>query len=100
MTDSPFDTLESAHEYVRLLADQVTDVQRSVQGDIAETEPLAAPRRLDALRLVDYKLSQLSMQLVASRRVLNDLRALRRILTGERPTAARPAAEAQVAEAR
>lgn len=99
MTDSPFDTLESAHEYVRLLAEQVTDVQRSVQQDISETEPLDAPRRLDALRLVDYKLGQLSVQLVSSRRVLNDLRALRRILTGERPAAPRGARSRDAVEA-
>ena len=100
MTDSPFDTLESAHEYVRLLADQVTEVQRSVQQDITEAEPLDAPRRLDALRLVDYKLSQLSMQLVSSRRVLNDLRALRRVLTAERPTASRAARTREAVVAR
>jgi hypothetical protein len=41
-------------------------------------------RRLDAFRLVDYKLAQLATHMQASRRILNDLRALRRLLLGQR----------------
>ena len=84
MPDSPFETLESAHEYVVLLAQQVEDVRRGLGEDIARSTGNGASRRLDALRLVDYKLHQLDEHLAKSRRILNDLRVLRRLLMAER----------------
>jgi hypothetical protein len=78
--DSPFSSLESAHEYVTLLGQQVRDVRETILEDIT----MADGRRLDALRVVDLKLSQLDQHLAASGRALNDLRALRRLLLGER----------------
>ncbi|MGE3179865.1 MAG: hypothetical protein AB7O32_20500 [Vicinamibacterales bacterium] len=80
----PFDALESAHEYVTLLVDQVREVKSSIETDVAEAEATGPGRRLDALRVVDFKLGRLERDLVASRRNLNDLRALRRVLLGER----------------
>lgn len=82
--EGPFSSLESAHEYVKLLGQQVREVRSSILEDIT----LADGRRLDALRIVDLKLTQLDQHLVASGRALNDLRALRRLLLGEREGAA------------
>jgi hypothetical protein len=82
--EGPFSSLESAHEYVTLLDQQVRDVRASILEDIASADG----RRLDALRIVDLKLAQLDQHLVASGRALNDLRVLRRLLLGERETAA------------
>jgi hypothetical protein len=82
--EGPFSSLESAHEYVTLLGQQVQEVRESVHEDITAAEG----RRLDALRIVDLKLTQLDQHLAASRRALNDLRALRRLLLGEREGAA------------
>jgi hypothetical protein len=78
--ESPFSSLESAHEYVTLLGQQVREVRSSILDDIT----VADGRRLDALRIVDLKLTQLDQHLAASGRALNDLRALRRLLLGER----------------
>jgi hypothetical protein len=78
-----FDSIESAHEYVALLAIQVEVVKASLAEDVADARGTAG-RRLDALRLVDYKLTQLEDHLSAAGRLLNDLRALRRLLLGER----------------
>ena len=78
--EGPFSSLESAHEYVTLLGQQVRDVRASILEDIT----VADGRRLDALRIVDLKLTQLDQHLAASGRALNDLRALRRLLLGER----------------
>ena len=78
--EGPFSSLESAHEYVTLLGQQVRDVRSSILEDMA----IADGRRLDALRIVDLKLTQLDQHLNASGRALNDLRALRRLLLGER----------------
>ena len=100
MADTPFDSIESAHEYIHLLACQVEDVQRGIEDDLAEAARLQATRRVDALRVVDYKLKQLEHHLGASRRVLNDLRMLRRLLVRDRddPDAvAEPAARAEPA---
>jgi len=100
----PFDALESAHEYVTLLVDQVREVKSSIEADVAEAEATGPGRRLDALRVVDFKLGRLERDLVASRRNLNDLRALRRVLLGERadrspvePTVEPPARDASPA---
>jgi hypothetical protein len=82
MADTPFDCIESAHEYLRLLAWQVEDVQKAIEGDVEEAIGAGAARRVDALRVVDYKLKQLAEQLGSSRRILNDLRMLRRLLIG------------------
>ena len=87
MSGNPFDSIESAHEYVRLLITQVDDVKASLAGEVAAAREAGAGRQLDALRLVDYKLDQLGRHLAAGSRILNDLRALRRLLLGERPGA-------------
>jgi hypothetical protein len=83
MADSPFDSLESAQEYVRLLASEVEDAQTSIQGDITEADRDRAVRRLDALQIVDYKLKQLAHHMSASGRILNDLKMLRRLLVSD-----------------
>ena len=84
---SPFDSIESAHEYVSLLCAQVDQVKAGLADDVAEATGEMAERRVDALRLVEYKLAQLKHHLSASARILNDLRAMRRLLLGERDSA-------------
>lgn len=81
--EGPFSSLESAHEYVTLLNQQVQEVRASILEDMS----ISDGRRLDALRVVDLKLVQLDQHLTASSRMLNDLRALRRLLLGEREEA-------------
>jgi hypothetical protein len=82
--DLPFDTVEGAHEYVRLLAEAITEAEASVQEDIASAREQGASRRLDALQLVAFKLEKLRTHVTSSRRILNDLRSLRRLLLSER----------------
>ncbi len=82
MGSTPFDSLDSAHEYLRLLAIQVTEVTEEIQQDLASGHVAADARQVEALRLVAFKLQQLGMHLTASRGVMNDLRMLRRILLG------------------
>ncbi len=83
MVDTPFETIESAHDYVRLLREQVVSVETEIVESIGEAAEEGATRRVDALRIVHYKLKQLNYHLGAGSRILNDLRALRRLLTGE-----------------
>ena len=88
--ETPFDSVESAHEYLRLLSEAMLDAKRDIEGDIASQSGPEAQRRVEALRLVMYKLDKLEQHLLASRRVLNDLRTLRRLLLQERAKTAKP----------
>ena len=82
--ENPFDSIEGAHQYVSLLGETLEQAQGTIQEDIATAHADAAARRLEALLLVNYKLEQLRHHLGASRRILNDLRTLQRLLLGER----------------
>ena len=83
--ETPFDGIEGAIEYVHLLAEAIDEAQVSIREDIAELEAAAgSERRLQAMRIVDYKLDQLRAHIGSSGRILNDLRTLRRLLLGER----------------
>lgn len=86
--ETPFDSLESSHEYVSLLAEVVEEARREVDADIALAETESAERRKQALQLVAYNLAKLSLHMTTSRRILNDLRTLRRLLLAERQTQA------------
>jgi hypothetical protein len=79
-----FDSIESSHEYVALLAGIIEESRRDVEADIALAHGENADRRKEALQLVSYNLAKLSMHMISSRRILNDLRTLRRLLHGER----------------
>ena len=83
-SETPFDSIESSHQYVALLAQAIEEAKLDVSGDIALALADRANRRRDALQLVLYNLSKLETHMSASRRILNDLRTLRRLLLDER----------------
>lgn len=85
---NPFDSLESTHEYIRLLEESLAEARRSVEEDTAVAGAEAAERRLHALQLVLFKLDALEKHMQASRRIVNDLRMLRRMLLSERDSTA------------
>lgn len=80
-SEIPFDSIESAQEYLRLLSQVVLEAEQAVQNDLNAG---GDAKRLEALRLVLYNLEKLSQRLKASSRILNDLRTLRRLLFQER----------------
>ena len=82
--ETPFDNIESSYEYVSLLADAVQQAMLDVASDMAIADVDAAPRRKEALQLVHYNLTRLTAHMTSSRRILNDLRTLRRLLLEER----------------
>jgi hypothetical protein len=88
--ETPFDSVESAHEYLRLLSETLLEAKRDIEGDIAAQADSQVPRRVEALRLVLYKLDRLEQHIKSGRRVLNDLRTLRRLLLQEREQAPEP----------
>ncbi len=82
--ETPFDNIESSHEYVALLAEALDEARREVEAEIALAERESAERRKEALLLVSYSLAKLNLHITASRRLLNTLRTLRRLLLAER----------------
>ncbi|MGB9196612.1 MAG: hypothetical protein WCB53_06760 [Terriglobales bacterium] len=81
--ETPFDSLESTHEYVRLLLETIAEAKGELAADVSAAEK-KPDRRLEALRIVQYKLEKLDSHLQSSSRLLNDLRTLRRLLLEER----------------
>jgi hypothetical protein len=81
---TPFDSIESSHDYVRMLGQAIDDAVCQIEEDIGIASANGATRRVEALRLAAYKLSLLRGHFVTSRRLLNDLRTLRRLLLNER----------------
>lgn len=84
---SPFDSIESAHDFVRILSLVVKETRQEIDTDIKRESDLKVPRRLDALRLASYNLDKLELHMNKSCRILNDLRSLRRLLFEERKIA-------------
>lgn len=85
--ETPFDNIESSHEYVSLLTAAVAEAIAEVEADIAQANTDGANRRVEALQLVQFNLTKLNANMASSRRILNDLRTLRRLLLDERSLA-------------
>ncbi len=83
-SETPFDCVESAHEFVDLLLEAVEDARRDVEEEIKAAVVANAVRRKEALLIVSHRLAALSGHVGKSRRILNDLRTLRRLLLEER----------------
>jgi NifB/MoaA-like Fe-S oxidoreductase len=88
---SPFESIESAQEYLALLAQAVAESCATVKADVEAPESSATQRHLEALRLIVYNLEKLEQHVKVSRRILNDLRTLRRLLHQERTSGTVPA---------
>jgi len=82
--ERPFDSIDDTHEFFTLLAQTVYEARLDIEADVKRESNGAVTRRLQALRLAVYTLTKLEQHLVRSRRALNDLRTLRRLLFQER----------------
>jgi hypothetical protein len=82
--ETPFDNLEGSHEYMALLAEALEEARCEIEAQVAEAENERADRRKEALLLVSYNLAKLDVHIRTGRRILNDLRTLRRLLLDER----------------
>jgi hypothetical protein len=89
-SETPFDNIENSHRYVAMLAEALAEAQADVEAEIALAASQRAARRKEALQLVSYNLAKLDMHITTSRRILNDLRTLRRLLLEERTSPLRP----------
>lgn len=79
--ETPFENIESALQFVELLYEAIDEARQEVEAEVGRPQP---ERRLQALQLVAYNLAKLSLHMGTSRRILNDLRSLRRLLYQER----------------
>ena len=77
-----FESLESAHDFVALLAETVNETKKELEHDVHRE--LSPSRRLDALRVALYSVDKLELHVSRTSRILNDLRTLRRLLFEER----------------
>lgn len=82
--ETKFGTIEGAAEYLGLLLESVNEAREDLEAETALASAAGAERRQQAIQLASYKLSQLKMHLSTSRRLLNDLRTIRRLLFAER----------------
>ncbi|MGO9209052.1 MAG: hypothetical protein ACLPXM_11205 [Terriglobales bacterium] len=82
--EQPFDSIESTYDFFRLLSDAVAEAKSELEGQIRRESSSTSSRRLDALRIAAYSLHKLELHTSHSRRILNDLRSLRRLLFEER----------------
>ena len=81
---TPFDSVENAQNYVRLLVEAIMEAKEEIALDIGAAAQSKSERRVQALQIVQFKLDQLERHLQTSSRLLNDLRTLRRLLLEER----------------
>jgi hypothetical protein len=81
---TPFDNIEGALEYVGYLLEASREARKHVETEITCATSPELARKRQALQLVKYKLTALESHVVVSKRLLNDLRKLRRLILEER----------------
>jgi hypothetical protein len=82
--EQPFESIESAHGYMNILATTILEVMGELQRDRDRALRDGDQRRAQAIDLAIFKLKTLNCYVFKSRRTLNDLRILRRLILNER----------------
>ncbi len=85
-TDNPFDSIESAHDFMTILAETVLDAMKDLHRDHQIALRDGETRRAQAIELAIFKAKSLNCYVHKSRRTLNDLRTIRRLILSERAT--------------
>jgi hypothetical protein len=76
----PFETIDSAQEFMALLEQIIADTTATLQSQLPGSE---GARSADGVRLAIYKLQQLREHVQKSRRILNDLNMIERVLISD-----------------
>jgi len=84
--EQPFSSLESAIEFMQVLAETILEARRELDQEHLQAESNGRHRRAQAIALAVFKLKTLNGHVYKSRRALNDLRILRRLILNERST--------------
>jgi hypothetical protein len=84
--DQPFSSIESAIEFMRVLAETILEAQTDLNHEHQLAVSEGQERRARGIALAQFKLKSLTANVHRSRRALNDLRMLRRLILDERAT--------------
>jgi hypothetical protein len=84
--ERPFDSIESAQDFMSVLHETVLDAMKDLNRDHEIALRDGQLRRAQAIQLALFKLKMLTCYVHKSRRTLNDLRMLRRLILNERTT--------------
>ncbi len=84
--DIPFGSIESAHAFMDVLAETILDAMKELNFEQQAALREGAARRAQAIGLAQFKLKMLTCYVHKSRRTLNDLRIIRRLILNERLT--------------
>jgi hypothetical protein len=84
--EQPFDSIESAQDFLSVLATTILDEMKDLKRDYEVAIGDGQERRARAIELAIFKLKTLCCYVQKSRRALNDLRMLRRLILNERLT--------------
>ena len=76
----PFDTIESAYEFLALLGETIDEALDEVGHELRGCADRQLQRQVDAWQVVLYTATKLGEHVAISRRLLNDLRTLRNLL--------------------
>jgi len=82
--EQPFDSIESALDYMNVLAETILDVMKDLHRDHQIAVKDGQTRRARAIELALFKVKTLNCYVNKSRRTLNDLRTIRRLILNER----------------
>ena len=82
--EQPFDSIESAHDFMNVLAETILDAMKEVKSEHQVALADGEKRRAQAIELAMFKLKLLGCHVQKSRRLLNDLRTIRRLILKER----------------
>ena len=82
--ERPFDSIESAQEFMDVLAETILDAMNELSQEQHSAEQNGLDRRTRAVELARFKLKTLMCHVHKSRRMLNDLRMIRRLILDER----------------
>ncbi len=86
LLDQPFDSIESAQDYMNLLAETILEVMKELNVEHQRSLRERQERRTRAIEIATFKLKMLNCYVHKSRRALNDLRMIRRLILNERMT--------------
>jgi len=77
---NPFQSIESAHDFVTLLTEMVIGVKAELQDDVKQESTSKESSRLEILRMALYSMEKLELYMATSGRILDDLKFQRRLL--------------------
>ena len=93
--EQPFDSIESAYDFMNVLAETILEAMKDLHVDHAHALREGEARTAQAIELALFKAKVLNSYVHKSRRALNDLRTIRRLILNERMKPEAVAASAQ-----